>query len=505
LSPTGYQSIQSRRSQVGLLLLLSPGQFLFNLLLLQPSSGQLLLHLLLLKLSPCKLLLNLLLLYPPSGQLLLDLLLLLLSPAQLFPHLLLLELSPRKLGLQLTQLGRSCLRSLSERLTSSSEAGVGSRSLCCLKPRSVFLQLYCWSPQWRSGEGSGWCLISVSATDGPSQVVKEAFLLFLPEPGGGHSASDRCAGTWLGLTKVLQVQQLLRDLLRRRLRLGLPVDQGPHGSPSLLTGYPVGGESGGERSRGGERVQVGRVVEPATRPLHLLLALARQTDGAEDEAGAAGLSAGTSCDAEVELVAPVGVGVPRVLVGRTLRAGELVQGTGGAAGPVCLVCVITQTFAGVEHEAAGTGLRVRCAIRAVNELVTDGVVWVGEVAISSGTSRAGLGGLKVLPPCAVNSKGEAALSEGCAGLVKHETVRAEVLRHLAVRTLVVSVALERVSEEAILLRALRHVVVVTLGCHSHQETQKDVEPGHVGSDVSVTSAHQPVLASVQQEVWAELD
>ena len=66
--------------------------------------------------------------------------------------------------------------------------------------------------------------------------------------------------------------------------------------------------------------------------------------------------------------------------------------------PVCLVCVITQTFAGVEHEAAGTGLRVRCAIRAVNELVTDGVVWVGEVAISSGTSRAGLGGLKVLPP-----------------------------------------------------------------------------------------------------------
>ena len=77
--------------------------------------------------------------------------------------------------------------------------------------------------------------------------------------------------------------------------------------------------------------------------------------------------------------------------------------------------------------------------------------------------------------------------------------------YLAVRTLVVSVALERVSEEAILLRALRHVVVVTLGCHSHQETQKDVEPGHVGSDVSVTSAHQPVLASVQQEVWAELD
>jgi len=112
LSPTGYQSIQSRRSQVGLLLLLSPGQFLFNLLLLQPSSGQLLLHLLLLKLSPCKLLLNLLLLYPPSGQLLLDLLLLLLSPAQLFPHLLLLELSPRKLGLQLTQLGRSCLSGL---------------------------------------------------------------------------------------------------------------------------------------------------------------------------------------------------------------------------------------------------------------------------------------------------------------------------------------------------------------------------------------------------------
>ena len=65
----------------------------------------------------------------------------------------------------------------------------------------------------------------------------------------------------------------------------------------------------------------------------LVRVLHATSDGAEDEAGAAGLSAGTSCDAEVELVAPVGVGVPRVLVGRTLRAGELVQGTGGAAGP----------------------------------------------------------------------------------------------------------------------------------------------------------------------------
>ena len=179
--------------------------------------------------------------------------------------------------------------------------------------------------------------------DGASQVVEETFLLLqldsaglelvlLPPGKTGRTSVPH----WTGLTKVLQVQQLLRNLLRRqlRLRLRLPVERtgGSDGSPPVLTGQPVGREGGGERGRGGEGGHEGLVVEPAAGPLHRLLALAAQADGVEDEAWTAGLPPGSPGDAEVELVAVLGVGVTGVLVGGAGRAGELVERTGGTAG-----------------------------------------------------------------------------------------------------------------------------------------------------------------------------
>ena len=67
--------------------------------------------------------------------------------------------------------------------------------------------------------------------------------------------------------------------------------------------------------------------------------------------------------------------------------------------PVCLVSVVAEALAGVEDEASGACLGVSRAVRAVNELITDRLVWVGEVAISSGTAGAGLWRLELFSPC----------------------------------------------------------------------------------------------------------
>ena len=133
----------------------------------------------------------------------------------------------------------------------------------------------------------------------------------------------------------------MRDLLRRRLGLGLSGQLGPDWSPALLAGHPGRREGGGERGGGGEGLQVGLVIEPAAGTLYLLLALAGQAGGAEHQAGAAGLFPGPARDAEVELVAPLGVRVPRVFVGRTLWTGELVQSTGGTAGSKQFLVMMT--------------------------------------------------------------------------------------------------------------------------------------------------------------------
>ena len=128
----------------------------------------------------------------------------------------------------------------------------------------------------------------------------------------------------------------MRNLLLRqlRLRLGLSVERpgGSDRSPPVLTGQPVGGETGGEGGGGGQRLQERLGVEVAAGPLHLLLALTGQTDRVEDEAGTAGLTPGSAGDAEVELVAVLGVSVAGVVVWGTGGAGELVQRTGGTAG-----------------------------------------------------------------------------------------------------------------------------------------------------------------------------
>ena len=206
------------------------------------------------------------------------------------------------------------------------------------------------------------------------------------------------------------------------MRLRLPVERSGRSdwSPPVLTGQSVGGEGGVERGRGGEGLQEGGVVEPAAGSLHLLLVLAGQTHGVEDVAGTAGLAPGSAGDAEVELVAVVRVGVPGVFVGGTGGAGELVERTGGTAGseqflvinntgaslaawpgqhsPLALVSVVALALAGVEDEAASTGLGVSHAVRAEVELVTNCLVWVSEVTVGSGTAGTALGWLEILSP-----------------------------------------------------------------------------------------------------------
>ena len=55
------------------------------------------------------------------------------------------------------------------------------------------------------------------------------------------------------------------------------------------------------------------------------------------------------------------------------------------------------SLAGVEDEAASTGLGVSHAVRAEVELVTNCLVWVSEVTVGSGAAGTGLGGLEILP------------------------------------------------------------------------------------------------------------
>ena len=169
------------------------------------------------------------------------------------------------------------------------------------------------------------------------------------------------------------------------------------------------------RCRGGEGLQEGLVIVGVARSSNRLLALAGESGGAEHEAQSAGLSPGPPCYAEVELVAPLRVGVPGVLVGGTLRTGELVQSAGGTAGPkqflvrlgttllftrhtsptspVCLVCVVAETLLGVEHQPPRAGLGVGRAVRTMDKLVTYRVVRVSEVTVGPGTAGAGLGRL----------------------------------------------------------------------------------------------------------------
>ena len=64
--------------------------------------------------------------------------------------------------------------------------------------------------------------------------------------------------------------------------------------------------------------------------------------------------------------------------------------------PLTLVSIVALTPAGVEDEAASTGLGVSHAVRAEVELVTNCLVWVSEVTVGSGTAGAGLGWLEIL-------------------------------------------------------------------------------------------------------------
>ena len=93
-----------------------------------------------------------------------------------------------------------------------------------------------------------------------------------------------------------------------------------------------------------------------------------------------------------------------------------------------------------------------------------------------------------------------------------------ILSYLAIRTLVISVALQSVSEESILVRTLRHVVIVSLGGHSQQERGEEGEGWHGESDVRDQTAHwtldcaglttrsplTPRHAYHQHPVWAHL-
>ena len=69
--------------------------------------------------------------------------------------------------------------------------------------------------------------------------------------------------------------------------------------------------------------------------------------------------------------------------------------------------------------------RIQCG-----RLVAGVLVRVGEVAVLVGAAGPGLGRLHLLPPRAVDTKGEPALGVALARLVEHQAVRAEVLANL---------------------------------------------------------------------------
>ena len=64
--------------------------------------------------------------------------------------------------------------------------------------------------------------------------------------------------------------------------------------------------------------------------------------------------------------------------------------------PLALVSVVALALAGVEDEAASTGLGVRHSVRAEVELVANCLVRVSEVTVGSGAAGTGLGGLEIL-------------------------------------------------------------------------------------------------------------
>merc|ERR1719510_1886151 len=230
------------------------------------SSQKLRFNLLLLLVSPQKLCFDLPLLLFSSQKLRFNLLLLLVSPQEFLisPQLffLLFLFSPQQLSLHLTEdVSRLGPLSQPEWLAASSESGAGARSCSRSrhKPRSVVFHSCSSrssrSPQWRPVESPGWLLVSFSGLEVGEETLLLPLLLsdaaglelVLLPPGrtGRDPVPDPGAGL-TGLTKVLEVQQLLRNLLLRqlRLRLGLSVERPGRSdrSPPVLTGQPVGGE-----------------------------------------------------------------------------------------------------------------------------------------------------------------------------------------------------------------------------------------------------------------------